>query len=125
MMTRKEFLGTVLKGTAATAYAGVVLSGCGSDSPSAPDAAGIGNCLANGTSVSIGTNHGHSLTVSKADVAAAAAKTYDIMGTAIHTHSLTLTAADFQMLEANQTITVTSTAGGSDGHTHVVRVLCA
>jgi hypothetical protein len=76
----------------------------------------------NGTTVVIGTNHGHALVVSKADVAAGVAKTYNIQGTSLHPHSVMITAAQFAMLAANTSIT---TMSSDDGHAHSVTVSCA
>jgi hypothetical protein len=77
----------------------------------------------NGTSVNIAGNHGHVLMVSKAEVTAAADKTYDITGTAAHSHSVTVTAANFATLASNQSVSLTSTSGGN--HTHSILVMCA
>jgi hypothetical protein len=124
-MTRKEFFGTMIKYAAGIVGLATVTaaSGCGSD-PAPADAPGsVGNCLANGTTVTIAANHGHVMMVTKAEVMAAADKTYDIMGTAAHTHSVTVTAANFGTLAGNHAINVTSTVGG--GHTHDVTVVCA
>ena len=41
----------------------------------------------------------------------------------MHSHSVTVTAANFAELQQNQSIMVTSTDGG--GHTHMVTVSCA
>jgi hypothetical protein len=38
-------------------------------------------------------------------------------------HSVTVTAAQFAMLQNNQSVSVTSTSGG--GHTHAVTIMCA
>ena len=81
------------------------------------------DCLANGTVSSIGSNHGHSLTVSKTDVADGADKTYAIGGSAGHDHNVTITVADFTTLKNNKSIQVSSTSGS--GHTHDVAVSCA
>jgi hypothetical protein len=70
----------------------------------------------------IASNHGHVLTVSAADVTAGQPRTYDIMGGAGHGHSVTLTAAHFQMLAQNQPVTVTSTV---TLHSHSITVRCA
>jgi len=75
------------------------------------------------TAVAISANHGHTLVVPTADVAAATAKTYPIKGTASHNHDVTLTPDHFAQLAAGATISVTSTTAGS--HTHVVKVICA
>jgi hypothetical protein len=122
-LTRKQFLSSMM-GAVAGAAGVALLVGC-SSSDSSPDAAGGGkDCVANGTTVDIGGNHGHTLTVAKADVSAAADKTYDIMGTSAHTHSVVVTAALFNTLKANTGVMVTSTAGGADGHTHTISIGC-
>lgn len=84
---------------------------------------GNANCLENGTASSISSNHGHNLTVSKADVQAGAAKTYSIQGSSGHNHNVTISADDFASLQNNESISVQSTSGG--GHTHSVTVRCA
>lgn len=88
-----------------------------------PDPDAEANCTANGTNAAIGTNHGHTLTVSKEDVTAGAQKTYSIQGSSEHDHQVTLSEANFNDLKDNKAITVTSTSGG--GHTHSVNVSCA
>jgi hypothetical protein len=118
-MTRKEFLGTLIG-------AGAVLAGCGGDDGGGGlDGAVTRNCALNGTTATIDANHGHVLTVLKSDVTTGVDKTYDIMGTATHTHSVTVTAADFAKLQsnANGSVMVTSTSGGA--HTHAVTIICA
>ena len=57
-------------------------------------------------------NHGHSLTVPAADIEAGAEKTYDITGTASHSHEVTLTADHFTSLKAGSSIQATSTSSG-------------
>lgn len=120
-LTRKQFLSSML-GIAAGA---TLFAACGGDDGggAGPDAAATGNCGTNGTTVAIGSNHGHMLTVSAADVTAAADKTYDIKGSADHTHSVTVSAALFAMLKANTAVNTTSTNG--DGHTHTIGIGCA
>lgn len=76
----------------------------------------------NGTMITIGNNHGHVLVVSKAEVVAGVEKTYDIMGTATHTHSVTVTAAMFAQLQGGTTqMTVSSTTT----HSHPITIVCA
>lgn len=120
MMTRKQFLRSIL-GAGAGAIGVAAIAACGDDGGGSSDAAGK-NCLTNGTNASIGTNHGHTLTVSVADVTAGAEKTYDITGTSAHAHMVTISAAQFTMLKANTSIMVTSTSDGT--HTHTVSVTC-
>jgi hypothetical protein len=110
-LTRKEFL-TLVIGSAAAACGGSMASSSG-------------NCLANGSNSIINQNTGHSLIVTKADIAAGVDKTYDIQGTdASHGHSVTLTAADMQALKNNMQVAKTSTVGGTPGHSHAIQVVC-
>jgi len=81
------------------------------------------NCVENGTTGLIASNHGHTLTVSSADVEAGAEKTYSIQGTSGHNHTVTLTASDFTSLQGNNAVELNSTTG--DGHTHAIVVSCA
>jgi hypothetical protein len=92
----------------------------GSDAGPSDTDAGSAGCAAPG--VTIGTNHGHVLTVPPADVAAGADQTYDIRGTSGHTHSVTITAANFATLAGGGTVMVTSSNGAA--HTHAVTVIC-
>jgi len=81
------------------------------------------NCLENGTDTSIGNNHGHTLTVSKADVELAAQRTYNIQGTGTHDHRLTITADNFTQLK-NNNATIQVVSSSDSGHTHSVSVSC-
>jgi len=72
---------------------------------------------------SISANHGHSLTVPRADILAGTTRTYSIQGSSSHPHSVTVTAADFTKLKNGQTLTLVST--NDAGHTHNVSVLCS
>jgi hypothetical protein len=116
MITRNQFLKWL--------GAGAALTACGGGGEGKPDAPPAGACTVTNATVMIETNHPHgmhTLVVSKEDVTAAVDKTYDIMGAATHTHSITITAANFAAVKTAP-ITVTSTDGG--GHTHVVMVSC-
>lgn len=122
-ITRKHFLRFLVRGTAAGVAGGALLAACGGDDAGATDApVASGNCLQNGTTVAIATNHGHALTVPMAHVQAGTPQTYDIRGTGTHAHSVTLSANHFQTLAANGTVTVTTSLGD---HTHRVTVGCA
>ncbi len=125
-MNRKTFIQKAA-GAMLIAIPAYSLLGCSSSDDSEenqnPDPDANADCLANGTAVSIGSNHGHSLTVSKADVESGAAKTYSIQGTSGHNHSVNLTAGNFTTLKSNASISITSS--NDDGHTHSVQVSCA
>jgi hypothetical protein len=128
---RKEFLKSAL--VLAGVGAGVAsLATCGGDSGKGGGTGGNGGgtggtsggnaCDTNEPMEVIASNHGHALTVTAADVAAGANKTYSIQGTSGHDHSITVTAAMFTMLKAGTPIMTVSTSGG--GHTHSVSVAC-
>lgn len=80
------------------------------------------SCTMNGTVVAIAGNHGHDLIITKAEIEAGVAQTYDIQGGATHAHEVTLTDAQLAMLKANQPVTVTSTP---TGHAHTITITCA
>jgi hypothetical protein len=115
--TRREVLVLIVGGVAAAACGG----GGGGGSSGA-------NCLAKGTNTQIEMNHGHTMSVLIADINAGVDKTYDIHGTADHTHTVTITAADFASLKQNMsaqrntTITTSATFGT---HLHTIFVSCA
>jgi hypothetical protein len=69
-------------------------------------------------------DHGHTLSVPRADVMAGTQKMYSIEGTADHAHMVTITPAVFTMLQSNTTVTVNSATGGIDGHTHNITIMC-
>ena len=123
-MKRLEFIKRTAVFTALGLPLFSVLNSCTADTAPVPKPPNDPkDCLANGTSTSIGSNHGHSLTVSKGDVENAIEKTYPIQGGASHNHDVTITTADFDLLKNNNSIQVASTSG--DGHTHSVSVSCA
>jgi len=144
-MTRKQFLRSALQ-LSATALGLTVLSSCtgsprtpapdgalgrvdappgglGSNKDSGSDSAPTSRCAQDGTSVTIGTNHGHILVVSQADIDAGGNKSYDIQGTSSHAHTVALSADDFAALGANNAIMTTSTF--DDDHDHSILVACA
>ena len=115
-MTRRELLASL-----GVVAAGAALAACGDDGGGSIDAAV--SCDDNGTTSVITQNHGHVLVVTQEDIAAGVDKTYDIMGTALHTHSVTITAAQFAMLAQNMSATTTSSVATS--HSHGIVVMCA
>lgn len=147
-LTRKQFLGSALKGLGGAA-ALAWLASCTSSTPTATDAstdgprndapradahagadappagldATVKRCTTNGTIDTIASNHGHVLLVTKQDIQSGVQKTYDIQGTAMHAHSVVVTVAMFAMLQADTTVMLTSTVGGS--HSHAVTIACA
>jgi hypothetical protein len=124
-LTRVEFFRIILP-LFGIAISGKWLAACSDDGGSKGDDSGGGttpqpDCLNAGTNVSIGDNHGHTMSVSKDDVAAGTQKTYNIQGSSGHFHSVTLTAGHFASLASNQQISVSSDGGA---HTHTITVSC-
>ena len=68
-------------------------------------------------------NHGHVLVVPKADLDSPTPMTYDISGSAGHSHTVTFSLAQLATLKAGTSVTVTSTT--TLAHQHVVTVSCA
>jgi hypothetical protein len=117
-ITRKEFL-TLSLGVTGAAMGGL-LAGCGDDEENGDP---VGECLTNGAHASaISGNHGHSLTITKEDIAAGAEKSYDIAGSAGHSHTVVLTASHFAQLATDTSSTVTTSE--TNGHTHSVTIAC-
>jgi hypothetical protein len=140
MMTRLQFLRALGK----LGLAAAVLPACSKDDSPTPDAGGNQNnpdastsgnvdaptqpadapmpqnCASTGATIA--NNHGHVITVTAAEANAAVDKTYQIQGTSLHPHTVTITAAQFTMLKSVGTITVTSSVDAN--HSHNVTVTC-
>ncbi len=113
-INRKRFLGMATGSGAA-----VLLAGCGGGGYGGSSGAPASSC---GSTVS--SNHGHSVPIAVADLDSSTPRNYDITGGADHGHSITLSPAQLAQLKAGTTISVTSTAGGGDGHSHIVATSC-
>ncbi len=110
MITRKAFLVQLAGG-------GWVLSGCGGGgsgygAPAPAPAPVPAACSA----TLISSNHGHVLAIPVADLSSTVAMSYDILGTASHTHQVTFTAAQLAQLKSGAAITVTSTVNLAHSH---------
>lgn len=117
-MTRKQFLGALGGGTVV-----LWLQACGGgDSSGGGD--GGGDELACGASgANISANHGHSLTINATDLDSTTDKTYSIMGSAGHDHTVTFTSQQLAMLKNGQSVAVTSSVVSA--HSHTVTASCA
>jgi hypothetical protein len=119
-ISRKRFLETVASGGALLLFGSC--GGGGSDyngSTTGGNPTPVSSC----TPV-ISANHGHVLAIAIADLDSTTPKTYDITGSAPHSHSVTLSVAQLGQLKAGTTVTVTSTPFSGDGHMHDVTVAC-
>ncbi|MBL8289512.1 MAG: hypothetical protein JNL85_16145 [Rubrivivax sp.] len=132
-LSRKDFCGRLcghLCGRVLVAWSLLTLAGCGGggggDSPAPSPAAGP---AASSCGAGIAGNHGHALVLANSDLEPGAGydpmvdTAYDIRGTATHTHTVTLTAAQRATLKAGGTVTVVSST--TEAHSHAVTVNCA
>lgn len=109
-ITRKAFLVQLAGG-------GWALASCGGggDSGGPPPAGG-------GCGATIAANHGHSLSIAQTDLNSLTDITFDIHGTADHTHSVTFTAAMLASLKAGNAVNATSST--AQGHDHPISERC-
>ena len=95
----------------------ITITACGgSSSPSSPTPTptpSIGN--AEGV---VGTNHGHTATITSAQLTAGNALSLDITGTSNHPHTVALTAAEVGQIAQNMNVQKISSS--DTGHTHTV-----
>lgn len=133
-LTRKRFLGTLAGLGGGTVL--LWLQGCGGGGGGGGGMGGGGGGVGGGyggdggggemgcgaTGAAISGNHGHTLTIDEADLDAATDKTYNIMGTAGHDHTVTFTVAQLAMLKDGQAVVVTSTS--TSAHMHTVTARC-
>jgi len=129
-ITRKRFLGVL--GSSGTVV--LWLQACGGGGGGGAGGSGMGgggmgggyggggdqSCGATGAEIS--GNHGHTLTIDEADLSSMTDKTYNIMGTASHDHTVTFTAAQLASLKAGQSVVVNSTT--TNAHQHAVTTRC-
>src|SRR5262245_35436336 len=122
-ITRKRFVETMASGSVVLLFTSC---GGGSDynggTPApAPAPAPSGTTC---SPAQISNNHPapHALVIAKSDLDSTTPMTYDIHGTADHTHSVTFSAAQLAQLKAGTTVSMTSTMTFS--HDHVVSVSC-
>jgi hypothetical protein len=119
-MTRQEFCSAFAGATAL-----LILQACGGggDYNASPAPAPAAGCGASGAEIA--GNHGHVLTIARADLDATTNQTYQIKGSAGHDHSVTFTPAQLQSLKAGSSVVVTSTdATLGPSHTHQVTASC-
>jgi hypothetical protein len=67
---------------------------------------------------SVGTNHGHTASVTAAQITAAGAVSLNIQGTAPHPHTVELTADEVRRIGQRQQVMKTSSTDA--GHSHAV-----
>jgi hypothetical protein len=116
-ITRKNFCRSVLGSTALLLIESCGGGGSGDSSPpgaAAGAGAGCGNTIA--------ANHGHILTIALTDLDSATDISYNILGIADHTHSVTLTVAQLRTLKTGASVGTTSSTSFS--HQHDIVITC-
>ena len=94
--------------------------GCDSDSPTEPSGIVSQPAVADVMGV-ISLNHGHIALVTATQIRAAQTVTISIQGTALHSHTITLTGPQLTQIGRGQRVLVVSTpAATPDAHTHDV-----
>ena len=118
-ISRKQFVETMVSGGTLLLIAGCGGGGSYGGTPApAPAPAPANTC----NQATISDNHGHVLAIPKADLDSMTDKTYDIQGTADHTHSVTFTVAQLAALKAGMPVGVQSTT--TLAHSHLVTETC-
>ncbi len=122
-LDRREF--TVAAVLAALSGVTITISSCGgSDSPTStptptPNPNPTPTPPASGDkSGSISGNHGHTAVITAAQLTAGGAISLDIMGTATHPHTVSVSAAEVTQISQGTQVAKTSTS--NDGHAHTV-----
>ncbi|MGH9258250.1 MAG: hypothetical protein ACRD3C_27125 [Vicinamibacterales bacterium] len=110
-ISRREF--TLQSALALLAGVAITVEGCGSKStPTAPSP------VVNDLTGSVSANHGHTATVTAAQITAANAISLNIQGSAAHPHTVEVSQADLRTLQNRQPVTKDST--NNNNHTHSV-----
>ena len=109
-MERRKFLVTVGRAFPITLGALYLIS-CGDDD----DPMGAGSMVITVQST-VNAGHSHSAGLPEADLESMQSKSYGSSSSGGHTHSVTLTAVNFETLRTSASVTVTST--NNSGHTH-------
>ena len=110
LLTRREF--TLESALAILSAATITITGCGGDDGPDPGPSGQGEV---GT---ISANHGHTVSISAAQITAGGALTATLTTGNGHTHTIDLTAAQVVAIGQNQQVSVISTT--TDAHNHTV-----
>lgn len=118
-ISRREF--TVAAALAALSGVAITITACGggSDSPSSPStppptAGGGGSGDKSGA---ISSNHGHTATITAAQLTAAAEVALDIRGASDHPHTVALSAAEVASIAGGQRISKESSTDAAHSHT--------
>jgi len=117
MLDRREF--TLAAILAMLSGVTITISGCGgSSSPSMPTTPTTQPPATADKTGTISANHGHVAIITAARLTAGQAISLDIQGTASHTHTVELSAAEIVSIAGNTRVSKESTT--TSGHSHTV-----
>jgi hypothetical protein len=118
LLTRREF--TLEWALAILAGATITITGCGDDDDDpGMGPSGGGGGTQGGELGSISANHGHTVTITAAQIASGGAlMNLSIRGSATHDHFISLAASQIMAIGQNQQVSVVSTT--NDLHEHTV-----
>jgi len=110
-LDRREF--TLRSVMAILGGATITLGGCAADAPTQPTtyADQPGN---------VASNHGHTVVITGAQLAAGGGVVLDIQGTSSHPHQVELTAAEVRAIGEGRRVEKASTPSPSGSHAHTV-----
>jgi hypothetical protein len=114
MLDRREF--TLAAVLAMLSGVTITISGCGSSSPSTPTP--TTTMPAADKTGTISANHGHTATITGAQLTAGGDLTVELTVGNGHTHSVSLTGAEVVQIRGNLRVSKESTTNG--GHSHTV-----
>jgi hypothetical protein len=109
-LDRREF--TLQSILAVLGGVSITLTGCAGESPTQPtytDVAGT-----------VGSNHGHTVVITAAQLTAGGGVVLDIQGTSSHPHQVELTAGDVAAVRDGRRVSKDSTPSPSGSHAHTV-----
>ncbi len=116
-LTRRDF--TLKSALLILSSVPITIAACGdSNSPSTPTPTRTPTPSTGNVQGVVGTNHGHTATITSAQLTAGNALSFDITGTADHAHTVALTAAEVGQIAQNMNVQKTST--DNSAHTHSV-----
>lgn len=117
-ISRKQFCATLAGATVTLWLQGCGGGGGGGSSTPPPAGGGGGGAICGAGTSNITGNHGHTLTIPRADLDSAANKTYTLSAGNGHTHTVTFTPAQLTLMKNGGSATVTSS--NDAGHDHDV-----
>jgi FtsP/CotA-like multicopper oxidase with cupredoxin domain len=116
VVTRRDF--TLESALALLAGVTITITGCGDDdnnsspAPTAPGPTPVANVTG-----SVSANHGHTASITGAQITSGGALALDIRGDATHPHTIQVSSAQLQSIGARQQVAIASSTDNNHSHT--------